>query len=84
LNEERINKVRAQFKQEKIPLTLTRLWTGPDKYGRAGSFVQFIDKEFGRKKLIELLKYTDNSSILRSLNTDEAELINKWRKKMLE
>jgi len=84
LNEERINKVKAQLKQEKIPLTLTRLWTGADKYGRAGSFVQFMDKEYGRKKLIGLLKYTDNTSILQSLKTDEAALISKWREKMPE
>lgn len=79
LSEERINRVRAQFKEEKIPLTLTRLWTGPDKYGHAGSFVQFIDKEFGRKKLYKLLEYTDNSSILKFLKKDEATLISKWK-----
>jgi hypothetical protein len=79
LSKERISRVREQFKQEKIPLTLTRLWTGSDKYGRAGSFVQFIDKEFGRKKLVKLLEYTDNSSILKTLHRGEAELISKWK-----
>ena len=83
LTEDRVNKVREQLK-EKTPATLSQLWTGADKYGRAGCFVQFLEKEYGRKKIIGLLSYTDLAPILKSLKKDEASLINAWRTKMLE
>ena len=83
LNEERINKVRTQLKEGKVPTTLSQFWTGADKYGRAGCFVQFLEKKYGRKKIIELLSLTDLSSILKSLTTDEATLIKLWKNEML-
>jgi hypothetical protein len=83
LNEGRVDKVREELKI-KTPTALSELWTGADKYGRAGSFVQFLDEEYGRKKIIELLAYTDLASILKSLKKNEATLINEWKTEMME
>jgi hypothetical protein len=84
LNEERINKVRTQLKEGKTPTTLSQLWTGADKYGRAGCFVQFLEKKYGRKKIIELLSLTDLNSILKILKTDEETLITTWKNEIIE
>jgi hypothetical protein len=82
LSEARVNKVKIQLK-EKTPATLSELWTGADKYGRAGSFIQFLEKKYGRKKIIELLSLTDLATILKFLKTDEASLITSWKNNIL-
>ena len=82
LSEARVSKVKTQLK-EKTPATLSELWTGADKYGRAGSFVRFLEKKYGRKKIVELLSLTDLATILKFLKTDEASLITSWKNSML-
>jgi len=84
LNERRINSVKSQLKEGKVPTALSQLWTGADKYGRAGCFVEFIEQQYGLNKLIELLSLTDLPSILKALNSNETSLINRWKNKMLE
>jgi hypothetical protein len=83
LNEERITKVRTHLKNGKMPVALSQLWTGEDKYGRAGYFIQFLEKKYGRKKIVKLLSFTDLASILRLLKTDEVSLIISWKNNVL-
>jgi hypothetical protein len=84
LGQQRLNRVRAQLKEGKIPTALSQFWTGADKYGRAGSFVNFLVEKYGKAKIFELLAYKDLPTILKSLKTREAELIEQWKNKMLE
>jgi hypothetical protein len=84
LNEERINKVSVQLKEGKNSSLSFTIMDRADKYGRAGCFVQFLEKKYGRKKLIKLLSLTDLSSILKVLKTDETSLITSWKNNMLE
>ena len=84
LSEERIDKVKSRLRQGNAPEKLSFLWTGNDKYGQAGSFVEFLEGKFGRETIIRLLPYTDLASILAFLKTDEASLLSEWKENMLE
>src|SRR5262245_10391404 len=59
LTEQRLNNVKTELKEGKCPKLLSEMWTGKEKYGRAGSFIQFIDEKFGHEKLLELLSLTN-------------------------
>jgi len=83
LTNERLEKVKTQLKQ-KTPVKLSELWTGADKYGRAGSFINFLDQKYGKEKIFKLLSFTDLASILEYLKSDETTLINEWKNKILE
>src|SRR5512138_3425287 len=43
LSEARVARVKTELK-EKTPTALAELWTGKEKYGRAGCFIAFLDK----------------------------------------
>lgn len=74
----RINEVKKAIELKKTPPSLDKFWTGKLKYGISGSVILFIDKNYGRKKLRELLQYNKKNDILKSLNITEIELLNKW------
>jgi hypothetical protein len=84
VTEERMNKVRAELKAGNVPKLLSEMWTGKEKYGRAGSFVQFVDKTFGREKLVGLLSLTSLDSMLKLLATNETSLIEMWRERTVQ
>lgn len=84
LSGRRINNIINQIKEGSGPQNLSDLWTGADKYGRAGSFMRFLDQYYGREKLTGLLAFTDLHSILKYLGTDELTLIRLWKKSLLQ
>jgi hypothetical protein len=82
LNTERIQRIKRSFAEGRIPVSFKELWTGADKYGKAGSFVSFLDKKFGRIKLTGLLLHTSQESILEYLDSKENDLIKAWIKSL--
>lgn len=76
----RIAEIKIAIKNQIVPKSLEKFWTGNLKYGLSGSIVMYIDKEFGRKKLKELLKYNKKKDILNSLAITEADLLKQWTK----
>jgi hypothetical protein len=83
LSGQRLSNVRTELKEGHVPKSLSEMWTGKEKYGRAGSFIQFLDKTFGRAKLIELLSLTSLDPMLKLLGTSESSLIAMWKEQML-
>lgn len=75
----RITEIKKAITDNKIPNGLNNFWTGKLKYGLSGSVVMYIDKQYGRTKLIELLKFNRKTEILTSLNTSEADLLKGWK-----
>lgn len=75
----RIADVKTSIAKGVTPLTLDGFWTGELKYGLSGTTVMFIDKKYGRKKLIELLKYNKKTEILVALEITEAKFIEEWK-----
>src|SRR5262245_38368694 len=47
LTNDRLERLKTQLKQ-KPPAKLSELWTGSEKYGRAGSFIQFLEQKYGK------------------------------------
>jgi hypothetical protein len=62
-----------------VPKTLNETWYGPQRYGRAGSVVRFLDEKYGRKMLVALLPVTKQSDLLRQLGVTEDQLLQDWR-----
>lgn len=65
------------------PPPLARLWSGPQRYGYAGSLVRYIDQRYGRTVLRQLLRLSTQTQILAVLGVSEQELLAAWRQSML-
>jgi len=79
LTGKRKERIKELIAEKKIPATLDNFWKGPEKYGLSGSLVAYIDKVYGRRKLFELLKFTNKQDALQFLGTTEAQLIADWQ-----
>lgn len=79
----KIVEIKKAIVDNKIPDGLNKFWTGKLRYGLSGSVVLYIDKKYGRAKLIELLKFNKKTEILTTLNTSEADLLKEWKDYMI-
>jgi hypothetical protein len=82
LDETRMASLRKLVSENKHPKKLNAFWSGKDKYGLAGSLVQFIDRKVGRAKLLSFLKETKQETILAQLGLTEDQLIEAWQKSL--
>jgi hypothetical protein len=80
LSNEKLTEIRNNIEENKIPSSLDSFWTGKLRYGLSGSVAMYIDKQFGREKLRELLKYNKKDEILSSLGIKETDLLHRWKK----
>jgi hypothetical protein len=80
----RIREVKKAVSENKTPNELDKFWTGRLKYGLSGSLVMFIDKKYGRSKLIELLPFNKKGDVLSALGITESELLGEWREFILQ
>ncbi|MFT3794606.1 hypothetical protein [Flavobacterium sp.] len=76
----RLSEVKKALQENKIPNSLDDFWSGKIKYGLSGSMVMYIERKYGREKLIGLLPYSKKSEILAALHTSEAELLADWKR----
>ncbi len=76
----KMNEIKKAFKNNEITLSLNKFWTGKYRSGLSGSLVMYIDKEFGREKLRELLKVDTKKDILNALAITEKDLLERWTK----
>ncbi len=79
LDPERLRKTVEAAKAGDVPKTLNDSWSGPNRYGRAGSLVQYLDVKFGRRTLIELLPMTKQGQLLGRLGLSESQLLRDWQ-----
>jgi hypothetical protein len=63
----------------RVPKSLATAWSGRDRYPICGSIVRYVEKRYGRPKLIELLKMTKETDILKALDTTESKLLKDWQ-----
>lgn len=76
----RIIDVKKALLVNNVPETLNEFWSGNLRYGLSGSVVMYLDYQYGREKLMTLLKYNNFKDFLISLETTESEIMNGWRK----
>jgi hypothetical protein len=84
LDRERLTKTVDAVRGGDIPKTLGDTWTGPNRYGRAGSVVRYIDEKYGRRTLIELLPMVKQADLLVRLGLTEAQLLEEWKAWLLK
>lgn len=66
------------------PLKLATAWSGKYRYGVSGSLVAFLEREFGRERLVKLLGATSAAELLALVGMSEEELLERWRAWVLE
>lgn len=79
VDERRLAAARKAVAEGKAPATLARVWSGPNRYGFAGSLAGWIDGKWGRKTTLALLRETKQSEILARLGMTEDELLAAWK-----
>jgi hypothetical protein len=72
------NAARDAVRLGKVPKSLAQAWSGKYRYGVCGSMVQWIDRKWGRAKLIELLMVTQQEDALKILACSEREFLINW------
>jgi hypothetical protein len=64
------------------PDRLEDAWSGPYRYGVAGTIVETVDRLAGREKFRELLDAPDTATLLARIGIPEEELLRRWREEM--
>lgn len=62
------------------PRKLGEAWSGPYRYGVAGSLVAYVDDRWGRETLRAALEVTTQDQLLDLLDTTEAEFLIAWER----
>jgi hypothetical protein len=79
LTEERLGAMHKAIAAGQFPTSLSKVWTGPNRYGFAGSLVRHLDLTWGRATTVRLLKVRSTAEALTLLGTSEASLLAAWR-----
>ncbi len=80
----RIAEVKKALLDNEIPETLDRFWTGNLRYGLSGTVVMYLDKRYGRDKLVSLLEFNTITALLDALKTTESEIMAGWKEYLNE
>jgi hypothetical protein len=63
----------------RVPPHLADVWSGPYRYGVAGSLTDWVDRTWGRAVTVRLLTMTTPAEVLAALGVSEDELLARWR-----
>lgn len=80
LNDEKLKQLENAYKENKLPANLENGWSGKYRYSVSGSMVKFIEQKWGKEKLVELLKLTNEKEILSNLDFSEELFLVEWKK----
>jgi hypothetical protein len=61
-----------------VPKRMNEAWSGPFRYGVAGSMAAFIDHQWGRQTLRDALTLTSQAALLNLLGTTEPAFLEEW------
>jgi hypothetical protein len=79
LTKDRIEQTRTAAAAGQLPVSLSKVWTGPSRYAFAGSLIRYIDRTWGRPALVRLLKVHTSAQALALLGVSEEKLLAGWR-----
>jgi hypothetical protein len=79
LTDDRLGAMQKAIVAGQFPTSLSKVWTGPNRYGFAGSLVRHIDQTWGRGSTVRLLRVRSTAEALALLETTEASLLRAWR-----
>ncbi len=84
LDRKRLSDARDAVEEGAAPDLLVNAWSGPYRYGVAGSIARYIDQHYGRSVLFSLLPVTTQDEFLNVLGTTEEALLQSWKRWVLE
>jgi hypothetical protein len=79
---DRVEQMKSAVAQGQTPVSLAKIWTGPNRYGFAGSLVAYVDAKWGRTTTVRLLKVKSTAEALAILGTNEKGLLEGWRESL--
>jgi len=79
LDDARLSRTVDAVRAGDVPKALSEVWTGPNRYGRAGSLVQYLDVKLGRARLRELLRVVKQPELLANIGLTEQQLLRDWQ-----
>jgi hypothetical protein len=79
LTEDRLGAMQTAILAGQFPTSLSKVWTGPNRYGFAGSIARYVDQAWGRATTVRLLKVRSTAEALALLGTNETSLLEAWR-----
>lgn len=80
LDSARLARVRTLVRAGKAPAHLADFWSGPNRYGLAGSVIASLDAAQGRKTMFSLLPLTTDAELFEALKADEPGILAAWRR----
>ena len=84
LDDDRFTRATKFIKETGGPNEFANIWKGENRYGLAGSIIQYIDLTYGRSVVKELLGFTTATQVLTHLKTTEEALIEAWKKSVVD
>lgn len=79
LTDDRLGAMQTAVLAGQFPTSLSKVWTGPNRYGFAGSIARYVDQTWGRVTTVRLLKVRSTEEALALLGTSETSLLGAWR-----
>src|SRR5277367_1270627 len=79
LTKERSERMKAAVAKGEAPTSLSKVWTGPDRYAFAGSLVGYVDRTWGRAMTLRLLTVRNTAEALALLEKSGASLLAGWK-----
>jgi len=79
LDAEHRGRAARAIAEGRAPERLADAWSGPYRYGVAGSLADWVDRTWGRAVTVRLLTLTTQAEVLGALGVTEAELLARWR-----
>jgi hypothetical protein len=79
LTDDRLAAMHAAILAGQFPASLSKVWTGANRYGFAGSLARYVDQTWGRATTVRLLKVRSTADALTLLGTSQPSLLAGWR-----
>ena len=83
LTKDRLDQMQAAVSAGQVPTSLSKIWTGPNRYAFAGSLVRYVDQTWGRATTVRLLKVRSSAEALTLLGTSEKSLLAGWHASLM-
>lgn len=83
LTKNRLDQMQAAVSAGQMPTSLSKIWTGPNRYAFAGLLVRYVDQTWGRPTTVHLLKVRNSAEALTLLGTSEKSLLAGWRASLM-
>ncbi|HEY0740568.1 MAG TPA: collagenase [Chryseosolibacter sp.] len=79
LTDTKMNEISQLVKSGSAPTTVDDFWKGKSRYSLSGSAVKYLDMNYGRQVIINLLRAKSKAELFSTLQTDEVAFVQGWK-----